>query len=84
MPRWWRAAVLLRWLLVAVLIALLVIGLGGLGSIPGALVAAFIIGGLESFGTSYLGGDITWGLIFIFVVLFLVIRPTGIWGVERE
>ena len=68
----------------AVLIALLVIGLGGLGSIPGALAAAFIIGGIESFGTSYLGGDITWGLIFIFVVLFLIIRPTGIWGEERE
>lgn len=68
----------------AVLIALLIIGLGGLGSIPGALIASFIIGGIESFGTSYLGADITWGLIFIFVVIFLVIRPTGIWGVERE
>ncbi|MFH2098377.1 MAG: branched-chain amino acid ABC transporter permease, partial [Pseudomonadota bacterium] len=68
----------------AVLIALLTIGLGGLGSIPGALVAAFIIGVIESFGTSFLGADITWGLIFIFVVVFLVIRPTGIMGVERE
>ncbi|MEW5724135.1 MAG: branched-chain amino acid ABC transporter permease [Thermodesulfobacteriota bacterium] len=68
----------------AVLIALLTIGLGGLGSIPGALVAAFVIGVIESFGTSFLGADITWGLIFIFVVVFLVIRPTGIMGVARE
>ena len=68
----------------SVLIALLIIGLGGLGSIPGALIAAFIIGVIESFGTSYLGADVTWGLIFIFVVVFLVIRPTGLMGVERE
>jgi branched-chain amino acid transport system permease protein len=68
----------------AVLISLLVIGLGGLGSIPGALISAFIIGIIESFGTSYLGADVTWGLIFIFVVVFLVIRPTGLMGVVRE
>lgn len=68
----------------AVLISLLVIGLGGLGSIPGALLSAFIIGLLESFGTSYLGADVTWGLIFVFVVIFLILRPTGLMGVVRE
>lgn len=68
----------------AVLVSLLVIGLGGLGSIPGALFSAFIIGIIESFGTSYLGADITWGMIFIFVVIFLVIKPTGLFGVVRE
>ena len=67
-----------------VLISLLVIGLGGLGSIPGALISAFIIGVIESFGGSYMGADITWGLIFIFVVVFLIFRPTGLMGVERE
>jgi branched-chain amino acid transport system permease protein len=68
----------------AVLIALLTIGLGGLGSIPGALIAAFVIGLLESFGTSFLGADITWGVIFIFVVILLIFRPTGLMGVQRE
>ena len=68
----------------AVLISLLVIGLGGLGSIPGALISAFIIGIIESFGGSYIGADITWGLIFIFVVVFLMFRPTGLMGEERE
>lgn len=68
----------------AVLITMLIIGLGGLGSLPGALIAAFIIGTIESFGTSYLGADITWGLTFIFVVIFLAIRPTGLLGMERE
>jgi branched-chain amino acid transport system permease protein len=67
----------------AVLISLLIIGLGGLGSISGALISAFIIGVIESFGTTYLGADVTWGLIFVFVVIFLVIRPTGLMGVER-
>mgnify|MGYP001305832027 CR=1 FL=1 len=67
----------------AVMMALLVIGFGGLGSIPGALIAALIIGFLESFGTFYFGSDIAWGFIFIIIVIFLTIRPTGLIGVER-
>jgi branched-chain amino acid transport system permease protein len=67
----------------AVLMSLIIIGLGGLGSIPGALIGAMIVGTIESLGSSYLGGHITHGLIFIFVVIFLTIRPTGLMGIER-
>ena len=67
----------------AVLIAFLVIGLGGLGSIPGALAGAMIIGCIESFASSYLGAHISEGLTFIIVLVFLTIRPTGLMGVER-
>jgi branched-chain amino acid transport system permease protein len=67
----------------AVLMGLIIIGLGGLGSIPGALIGSMIVGTIESLGSSYLGGHITHGLIFIFVVVFLTIRPTGLMGVQR-
>jgi branched-chain amino acid transport system permease protein len=67
----------------AVLTGMLIIALGGLGSIPGALVGAFILGFIESFGATLLGADYTWGPVFIFVVIFLIIRPTGIMGHER-
>ena len=67
----------------AVLIAFLVIGLGGLGSITGALLGAMTIGLIESFGCSFLGGHISEGLTFIVVLIFLTIRPTGLMGLER-
>jgi len=66
-----------------VFVAFLIIGLGGLGSIPGALLAAIILGFLESFGCTLIGPQLTWGLIFLFVVIFLIIRPKGLMGVVR-
>jgi len=68
----------------AVLTGILIIALGGLGSIPGALIAALILGFIESFGASVLGADYTWGPMFMFCVIFLIIRPTGIMGIERS
>ena len=65
------------------LIGMLIIALGGLGSIPGALIAALILGFIESFGATFLGASYTWGPMFIFCFIFLIIRPTGIMGVER-
>jgi len=61
----------------------LVIGLGGLGSIPGALLGALILGFLDSFGGTFVGPELTGGLVFLFIVLFLMIRPRGLVGVNR-
>ena len=63
-----------------VLTGMLIISLGGLGSIPGALIAAFVIGLIESFGAMLLGTEFTWGLVFLFVAIFLIVKPTGIMG----
>jgi len=57
---------------------LLIIGLGGMGSIPGALIAAFIIGFIDAFGAVTIGTEFTWGVVFLFVAVFLTIRPTGL------
>lgn len=67
----------------AILNSFLIIALGGLGSIPGALIAAFTIGIIQSFSTTFLGAEFSWGIVFLFVVVFLIIRPRGIMGVER-
>lgn len=64
----------------AVLNGLLIIALGGLGSIPGALIAAFIIGAIESFGATFIGAQFTWGPVFIFAFAFLIFKPTGLLG----
>ena len=59
--------------------AFLVIVVGGLGSVPGALYAALLIGLFESFGLTYFG-HITNVYLFVFVVLVLMVRPTGLFS----
>ena len=54
--------------------------LGGLGSIAGALVGAFALGILESFGGLYFGPDHALTLSFSLLLVLLVARPSGIMG----
>jgi branched-chain amino acid transport system permease protein len=57
--------------------------LGGMGSIPGAVVASLILGVLESFGAVYIsyGYRDTFGLVILIMVLLF--RPQGLFG-ERS
>ena len=59
--------------------AFLVIVIGGLGSVPGALIGAFLIGMFESFGLTYFG-HITNVFLFVFVIVVMLVRPTGLFG----
>jgi branched-chain amino acid transport system permease protein len=55
--------------------------IGGMGSILGALIAALLIGLTRSFGS--LGFPLfTEGLMYLFMVIVLVSRPTGLFGKE--
>jgi branched-chain amino acid transport system permease protein len=62
--------------------AILVITLGGFGSVPGAFVGAMFIGFVESFGYWYIGEWVT-AVLFGLVLLVLIVRPKGILGVEH-
>ncbi len=59
--------------------SLIVVIVGGMGSIPGAAVGALLIGLAEQFGLSYAP---TYGVVFTFLIMVLVLafRPTGILG----
>jgi branched-chain amino acid transport system permease protein len=54
--------------------------LGGIGNIRGALLGGVLLGLLENYGSSYLGGE--WKDVFAFTVLVVVLmfRPTGLLG----
>lgn len=54
--------------------------LGGLGSLGGAALAAFIVGIVEAFSSVYFGGSVGALVLFILVLLLLVFRPTGLLG----
>ncbi|MCB2141078.1 branched-chain amino acid ABC transporter permease [bacterium] len=61
--------------------ALIIIIVGGMGSIPGVLLAGLFLGFIESFGVLLLSGPSVEMLSFLFVVLILIFRPKGIFGV---
>ena len=54
--------------------------LGGIGNIRGALLGGLLLGLLENWGATVLGGE--WKDVFAFTVLVLVllVRPTGLLG----
>lgn len=54
--------------------------LGGIGSIPGAVLGALILGWTESFATGYVSSDYEDVFAFALLVLILIFRPAGILG----
>jgi len=54
--------------------------LGGIGSIPGAVLGGFILGWTESFATGYISSDYEDVFAFLFLVIILIFRPAGILG----
>ena len=64
------------------IMAFIVMILGGLGSVQGSLLAAFIIGFVTSFGSTYLGGQIAILLTWAILILVLIFKPRGLIPVE--
>ncbi len=54
--------------------------LGGIGSIPGAVLGGFVLGWTESFATGYVSSDYEDVFAFALLVLILIFRPAGILG----
>jgi len=59
--------------------------LGGIGSIPGAMVGGLIVGLAESYATGYLPQGSTFQNLYVFALLILVIliRPSGLFGTAQ-
>ena len=62
------------------LTALIVIVIGGLGSVKGAVVAAIGIGMIETLSVAYLGATYRDMGIYVIVAVFLLLRPQGLFG----
>lgn len=56
--------------------------IGGLGSVPGALVGGIALGIIESFAGYLIGPQHAITLGFLIMLLLLVVRPTGLVGVK--
>ena len=58
--------------------AFVIIIIGGMGSIPGAIIAGYLLGIVESFGATYISGDYKDVIAFALLVIILTVKPTGL------
>lgn len=60
--------------------AFIVVVLGGLGSMPGAVVGGLVVGLVQSVGAAYLPGSTNQILLLAVFIGVLLLRPTGLFG----
>jgi branched-chain amino acid transport system permease protein len=54
--------------------------LGGIGSLPGALIGSMVLGIFESLTVGYLGSSYRDAIVFAVLILVLMVRPWGLLG----
>ncbi|MBF0442993.1 MAG: branched-chain amino acid ABC transporter permease, partial [Oligoflexales bacterium] len=54
--------------------------LGGIGSIPGAMVGGLLIGIIENLVAGYVSSTYQGGITFLILIIVLAVKPTGIFG----
>ena len=62
-------------------LALIVVILGGVGSLVGAFVGSFIIGFIYTFGTALLP-DLAYVILFLPMIVVIAFRPRGLFGTQ--
>ncbi len=58
--------------------------IGGIGSIPGALLASVLTDGAENIGAFFVSSSYKEIFSFLFVFVFLLVRPWGLFGKKRD
>jgi branched-chain amino acid transport system permease protein len=58
--------------------------LGGIGSVPGAVLGALVLGWTESFATGYISSDYEDVFAFGLLVLILIFKPEGLLGKSKS
>jgi branched-chain amino acid transport system permease protein len=59
---------------------LIVMLLGGLGNVPGAMVAGLMLGMIEILSSAYIGTTERDLFSFLILILILLYKPTGLFG----
>jgi branched-chain amino acid transport system permease protein len=62
--------------------AFVVCVIGGLGSVPGALVGGIVLGVIESFSGQFFGPQHALTVGFVLMLVLLVVKPTGLTGIK--
>jgi branched-chain amino acid transport system permease protein len=62
----------------------IIVVLGGLGSIWGALLGGIIVGVIESVGPQFMAATWTEAVVYALFLLFLFFKPSGLFGVKYD
>lgn len=54
--------------------------IGGIGSIPGAMIGGLIMGISETLGAAYISSGYRDGIAFVILIVILLVKPSGIFG----
>ncbi|MFW6693139.1 branched-chain amino acid ABC transporter permease [Streptomyces sp. MAR4 CNX-425] len=66
-----------------IIVVFAVVVIGGLGSIPGAVVAGFAVGMLQALGNLYVP-VLSQTSVFVLMAVVLLVRPAGLFGKEER
>jgi branched-chain amino acid transport system permease protein len=66
------------------LIAFTAAVMGGIGSIPGAVLGGVIIGCIQQISDNRIGGEWTPAIVFVYLVLIMVFKPQGLLGEQTR
>ena len=58
--------------------------LGGIGSIPGAMLGGYLLGVVEQMTKAYISTTVTDAVVFAILILVLLVRPAGLMGKPRK
>jgi len=58
--------------------------LGGIGSVPGAMLGGILLGLIESLGASYISSEYKDAYAFIILIIILLVKPEGLLGRSLE
>jgi len=64
--------------------AFVIVVLGGLGSIMGALLGGMIIGVIESVFSQFMASTWTEGIIYVIFLFILFVKPSGLFGMKQD
>lgn len=54
--------------------------LGGIGSVPGAMVGGLMLGVAESLTIAYISSDFSDAVVFGILIIVLLVKPAGLFG----
>lgn len=67
-----------------ILKAFVIIILGGMGSVPGAILGGYILGFTEAISATYISNDYKDIIAFVLLVIILTFKPQGIFAREES
>ena len=57
--------------------------LGGIGSVPGAVLGGLIVGVAQSGAVHFVGAEYRGAIAFLILIAVLLVRPTGLFGTRE-